>query len=168
MWLGPNDRRLSAYRIRKACEDSLRRLKTDRIDLYQMHHVDRHTPWEEIWQAMDLLVQHGKVLHVDSSKFAGWDIATAQAAAAGISWGWRPSKASTNLAARTVDLEVIRLPAAWSRLLGGVPRCTASNLRDSLISSSRKRRCVSWQPGYIWSSARTYPSDPESLPWLSV
>lgn len=46
---GPNDRRLSAYHIRKACEDSLRRLKTDHIDLYQMHHIDRFTPWEEIW-----------------------------------------------------------------------------------------------------------------------
>lgn len=57
---GPNDRRLSAYHIRKACEDSLRRLKTDHIDVYQMHHIDRHTPWEEIWQAMELLVQQGK------------------------------------------------------------------------------------------------------------
>ncbi len=61
---GPNDRRLSAYHIRKACEDSLRRLKTDHIDVYQMHHIDRHTPWEEIWQAMELLVQQGKVLYI--------------------------------------------------------------------------------------------------------
>jgi aryl-alcohol dehydrogenase-like predicted oxidoreductase len=57
MGTGPNECRLSAYRIRKACEDSLRRLRTDRIDLYQMHHIDRRTPWEEIWQAMELLVQ---------------------------------------------------------------------------------------------------------------
>ncbi|MFI4610261.1 aldo/keto reductase [Klebsiella pneumoniae] len=64
---GPNDRRLSAYHIRKACEDSLRRLKTDHIDVYQMHHIDRHTPWEEIWQAMELLVQQGKVLYIGSS-----------------------------------------------------------------------------------------------------
>ena len=52
---GPNDRRLSAYHIRRACEASLRRLQTDHIDLYQMHHVDRATPWEEIWQAMEQL-----------------------------------------------------------------------------------------------------------------
>lgn len=64
---GPNDRRLSAYHIRKACEDSLRRLKTDHIDVYQMHHIDRHTPWEEIWQAMELLVQQGKVLYIGST-----------------------------------------------------------------------------------------------------
>jgi aryl-alcohol dehydrogenase-like predicted oxidoreductase len=54
MGTGPNDRRLSAYHIRKACEDSLRRLQTDHVDLYQMHHIDRRTPWEEIWQAMEL------------------------------------------------------------------------------------------------------------------
>lgn len=78
---GPNDRWLSAYHIRKACEDSLRRLKTDHIDVYQMHHIDRHTPWEEIWQAMELLVQQGKVLYIGSSNFAGWDIATAQSVA---------------------------------------------------------------------------------------
>jgi Aldo/keto reductase family/Molybdopterin-binding domain of aldehyde dehydrogenase len=81
MGTGPNDRRLSAYHIRKACEDSLRRLQTDHIDLYQMHHIDRRTPWEEVWQAMELLVQQGKVIYVGSSNFAGWDIATAQAAA---------------------------------------------------------------------------------------
>lgn len=78
---GPNDRRLSAYHIRKACEDSLRRLKTDHIDVFQMHHIDRYTPWEEIWQAMELLVQQGKVLYIGSSNFAGWDIATAQSVA---------------------------------------------------------------------------------------
>ena len=81
MGLGPNDRRLSAYHIRKACEDSLRRLKTDHIDVYLMHHIDRYTPWEEVWQAMELLVQQGKALYIGSSNFAGWDIATAQSVA---------------------------------------------------------------------------------------
>ena len=77
----PNTSRLSALHIRQACEDSLRRLQTDHIDLYQMHHVDRDTPWDEIWQAMDLLVAQGKVIYVGSSNFAGWHIAQANEAA---------------------------------------------------------------------------------------
>ena len=74
----PNGSRLSAVHIKRACEDSLRRLQTDVIDLYQMHHVDRNTPWEEIWQAMETLVRQGKVLYVGSSNFAGWAVATTQ------------------------------------------------------------------------------------------
>src|ERR671917_2975078 len=77
----PNDTFLSALNIRRACDASLKRLQTDYIDLYQMHHVDRNTPWEEIWQAMETLVAQGKVLYVGSSNFAGWHIAQAQAAA---------------------------------------------------------------------------------------
>ena len=75
---GVNDRGLSAYHIRRACEDSLKRLQTDHIDLYQMHHVDRATPWSEIWQGMEQLVREGKITYCGSSNFAGWDIATAQ------------------------------------------------------------------------------------------
>lgn len=67
----PNQSRLSALHIKRACEDSLRRLQTDYIDLYQIHHVDRHTPWEEIWQAMEQLYREGKVLYAGSSNFAG-------------------------------------------------------------------------------------------------
>ena len=92
----PNTSRLSALHIRQACDDSLRRLQTDHIDLYQMHHVDRDTPWEEIWQAMDLLVQQGKVLYVGSSNFAGWHIVQAnEAAKARGARGWSPSRACT-------------------------------------------------------------------------
>lgn len=128
MGLGPNDRRLSAYHIRKACEDSLRRLKTDHIDLYQMHHIDRFTPWEEIWQAMELLVQQGKVLYVGSSNFAGWNIATAQGIANSRHFlGLVSEQSLYNLSARTIELEVI--PACryhglgilpWSPLAGGL------------------------------------------------
>ncbi|MGD8604611.1 MAG: aldo/keto reductase, partial [Anaerolineales bacterium] len=77
----PNESRLSAYHIIKACEQSLTRLQTDHIDLYQMHHIDRQAPWEEIWGAMEILVQQGKVRYVGSSNFAGWHIARAQEAA---------------------------------------------------------------------------------------
>ncbi len=73
----PNQSRLSARHIRESCEQSLRHLRTDHIDLYQMHHVDRETPWEEIWQAMEQLVREGKVLYVGSSNFAAWHIVQA-------------------------------------------------------------------------------------------
>src|SRR5574341_770561 len=76
----PNHSRLSALHIRQACEGSLRRLQTDYIDLYQMHHIDRAAPWEEIWQAMEQLVREGKILYVGSSNFAGWHIARANEA----------------------------------------------------------------------------------------
>ena len=71
----PNDTFLSARNIVRACEASLRRLDTDWIDLYQFHHVDLRTPWEEIWQACETLVAQGKVLYVGSLNFAGWNIA---------------------------------------------------------------------------------------------
>src|ERR1700691_2498647 len=67
----PNEGRLSALNIRRACDASLRRLQTVYIDLYQMHHIDRGTPWDEIWEAMEVLRQQGKVLYVGSSNFAG-------------------------------------------------------------------------------------------------
>ena len=78
---GVNDQGMSAYHIRQQCEASLRRLQTDHIDLYQMHHVERETPWEEIWQAMEQLVCEGKLLYAGSSNFAAWHIALAQCSA---------------------------------------------------------------------------------------
>ena len=108
MGLGPNDRRLSAYHLRRACEESLRRLQTDHIDLYQMHHVDRTTPWDEIWQAMEQLVQQGKISYVGSSNFAGWDIATAQALASARHFvGLTSEQSLYNLAVRAIEQEVI-------------------------------------------------------------
>jgi aryl-alcohol dehydrogenase-like predicted oxidoreductase len=107
-WVGPNQRGLSAKHIREACDASLKRLKTDYIDLYQMHHVDRNTRWEEIWQAMELLVQQGKVLYVGSSNFAGWHIAQAQEfAKARHSLGLVSEQSVYNLMKRTVELEVL-------------------------------------------------------------
>lgn len=107
----PNHGRLSAYHIRQACEDSLRRLKTDRIDIYQMHHVDRTTPWEEIWEAMSVLRTQGKILYVGSSNFAGWHIAQAQEAARSRHFmGLVSEQAIYNLVTREIEMEVI--PAA--------------------------------------------------------
>ena len=108
MGLGPNDRRLSAYHLRRACEASLRRLQTDHIDLYQMHHVDRATPWEEIWQAMEQPVREGKVTHVGSSNFAAWDVALAQSAANARHFlGLTSEQCLYNLAKRAVEMELV-------------------------------------------------------------
>jgi aryl-alcohol dehydrogenase-like predicted oxidoreductase len=125
---GPNERYLSAYHIKKACEDSLKRMQTDHIDLYQMHHIDRETPWEEVWQAMEQLVREGKVLYVGSSNFAGWHIAQAQAEAKARNFmGLISEQSLYNLSARTVELEVIPACEAyglgvipWSPLAGGM------------------------------------------------
>ena len=124
----PNERGLSAFHIRRACEESLKRLQTDHIDLYQMHHIDRSTPWEEIWQAMETLVAQGKVLYVGSSNFAGM--------AAGPGTGNRrprhflglvSEQSLYNLRARMIELEVIPACRAyglglipWSPLAGGM------------------------------------------------
>jgi aryl-alcohol dehydrogenase-like predicted oxidoreductase len=116
----PNERRLSALHIRRACEASLKRLQTDHIDLYQMHHVDRGSPWEEIWQAMELLVQQGKVLYVGSSNFAGWHIAQANEAAKRRNFlGLASEQCLYNLNARMSELEV--LPAAEAYGMGVIP-----------------------------------------------
>jgi len=124
----PNDSRLSARNILHACDESLRRLQTDHIDLYQMHHIYRPSTWEEIWQAFETLVQQGKVIYVGSSNFAGWHIAQAnEAAKARHFLGLVAEQCLYNLVDRTSELEV--LPACegyglgvipWSPLAGGL------------------------------------------------
>jgi aryl-alcohol dehydrogenase-like predicted oxidoreductase len=124
----PNQEKLSALNIRQACEGSLRRLQTDHIDLYQMHHVDRETPWEEIWQAMEVLVGQGKVIYVGSSNFAAWDIAQANSIAKARNFlGLVSEQSLYNLSARMIELEVIPTCRAfglgiipWSPLAGGI------------------------------------------------
>jgi len=116
----PNEDRLSALNIRRACDASLRRLQTDYIDLYQMHHVDRGTPWDEIWQAMEVLVAQGKILYAGSSNFAGWHIAQAnEAATARDFFGLVSEQSIYNLMTRDIELEV--LPAAISYGVGVIP-----------------------------------------------
>jgi aryl-alcohol dehydrogenase-like predicted oxidoreductase len=124
----PNEGKLSALNIRRAADASLRRLRTDHIDLYQMHHVDRDTPWDEIWQAMETLVAQGKVLYVGSSNFAGWHVAQAQEAAARRNFlGLVSEQPIYNLLTRWVEIELA--PACehyglgiipWSPLHGGL------------------------------------------------
>ncbi|UCF59766.1 MAG: aldo/keto reductase [Anaerolineaceae bacterium] len=138
---GPNERRLSAFHIRHACEESLRRLQTDHIDLYQMHHIDRETPWDEIWQAMQQLVREGKVLYVGSSNFAGWHIAQAQSTAASRNFlGLVSEQSLYNLSARMIELEVI--PACREYGLGLIPwsPLAAGMLGGALKKATEGRR----------------------------
>ncbi len=116
----PNQSKLSALHIRQACEESLRRLRTDHIDLYQMHHVDRETPWDEIWQTMEQLCREGKVLYVGSSNFAGWHIAQAQEIARHRHFlGLVSEQSLYNLNERMIELEVI--PACEAYGVGLIP-----------------------------------------------
>jgi len=128
MGKAPNESKLSAYNIRKACEDSLKRLQTDHIDLYQMHHIDRDTPWTEIYQAMEQLVREGKITYVGSSNFAAWNIAEARMIADQRNFlGIVSEQSIYSLRNRHIELEVI--PACkhfgvglipWSPMGGGI------------------------------------------------
>jgi aryl-alcohol dehydrogenase-like predicted oxidoreductase len=129
----PNFSRLSALNIRRAVEESLKRLQTDHIDLYQMHHIDRDTPSEEIWQAMEVLVQQGKVLYVGSSNFAGWHIAKANEIAKSRHFlGLVSEQCLYNLKVRTAEMDV--LPACRDYGLGVIPW---SPLASGLLAGSR-------------------------------
>jgi aryl-alcohol dehydrogenase-like predicted oxidoreductase len=116
----PNDTFLSARNIRRACEGSLRRLQTDHIDLYQMHHVDLDTPLDEIWEAFEVLRQQGKVIYFGSSNHAAWHITAAmETARRRNAFGLVSEQSIYNLLERTVELEV--LPACQAYGLGVIP-----------------------------------------------
>jgi aryl-alcohol dehydrogenase-like predicted oxidoreductase len=124
----PNETHLSALNIRRACDASLKRMQTDYIDIYQMHHVDRNTPIDEIWEAMEVLRQQGKIIYAGSSNFAGWHIAKAQEAAKRRHFtGLVSEQSHYNLLTRTVELEVLPVcedyglgVIPWSPLAGGL------------------------------------------------
>jgi len=141
-------RNLSALKIVRHCEGSLSRLRTDRIDLYQMHHVDRDCPWEESWTAFNVLRGQGKIVYVGSSNFAGWDIATAcqEAYRRGLP-GLVSEQSIYHLANRSVELEVI--PAArhyglglipWSPLWGGLLACALSKEKQGRVGSEQTQK----------------------------
>ncbi len=125
---GQNESKLSAYHIKKACEDSLKRLQTDHIDLYQMHHIDRDTPWDEIYQAMEQLVREGKITYVGSSNFAAWNLAEAFYKARERNFlGIVSEQSIYSLRNRHIELEVIPACKAfgiglipWSPMGGGI------------------------------------------------
>ena len=167
MGAGPNDGGLSAYHIRRAVEESLKRLQTDHIDILYMHHIDRgesqplikewfalpdlqlvrpphlkrETRWEEIWGAMEILVQQGKVSYIASSNFAGWNIAQAsEIANQRHFWGLVAEQCQYNLNSRMPELEVI--PACREYGIGLVPYSPLSEgiLAGGILGAKEGRR----------------------------
>jgi len=146
----PNQSRVSALSIRQQVEGSLKRLQTDYIDIYQMHHIDRNTPWEETWQAMETLVQQGKILYAGSSNFAGWHIAKAQEAAKARHFMGLVSEQSLyNLKDRMIELEV--LPACkdyglgvipWSPLAGGILGGALQKIKEGRRASEDRQKDI--------------------------
>lgn len=148
----PNESLLSAKHIRLACDGSLKRLHTEYLDLFQFHHIDRNTPWEEIWEACETLVRQGKVIYFGSSNFAGWHLAHAQGIAKARNFMGLVSEQSLyNLTARTIEMEVI--PACvelglglfpWSPLgggmLGGTAEAGGRRETDQIKESTAKHR----------------------------
>ena len=173
----PNTSKLSAKHIITACNESLKRLQTDYIDLYQMHHIDRDTPWEEIWQAMEILVAQGKVLYVGSSNFAGWHIAQANEISKKRNFlGLVSEQSLYNLSQRSVELEV--LPCCkeyglgfipWSPLAGGMLGGQPSNNEKSRRKASTDRyEKFNDQLVRYFSVCKKYAIEPAqlSLAWL--
>ena len=177
----PNRSKLSALHIRRACDASLARLQTDYIDLYQMHHVWRDAPWDEIWQAMELLVAQGKVLYVGSSNFAGWHVAQACESARARSFlGLVSEQSLYNLTARTVELEV--LPACraygvgvlpWSPLAGGLLGGVLSKIKEGRRADEKLAKRIEKERARLetWERmCRELGEEPANvaLAWLSA
>jgi aryl-alcohol dehydrogenase-like predicted oxidoreductase len=114
----PNEERgFSAYKVRKHLADSLRRLQTDHVDLYQVHHFDRRVAAEEFWGALEKVVADGDVLYVGSSNFPGWGLAKYQMQAWNRGFmGLVSEQTQYNLLCRAPELEV--LPAALDLGIG--------------------------------------------------
>ncbi|GAB3208608.1 aldo/keto reductase [Nocardia tengchongensis] len=150
----PNDRGLSARNIISSCEQSLRRLRTDWIDLYQMHHVDPSATWDEVWQAMEVLTSQGKIRYVGSSNFPAWNLAAAQEAAIRRSYlGIVSEQCSYNLVTRHIEAEL--LPAAnaygvgvvaWSPLHGGLLSGALRKLSQGTAVKSAQGRAMETLP----------------------
>ncbi|MDR1118570.1 MAG: aldo/keto reductase [Bifidobacteriaceae bacterium] len=118
---GPNDTRgYSAYKIKRAVEASLSRLQTDHIELYQMHHIDPHCPWDEVWGAYENLIAEGKVVYAGSSNYGARHICWAQEAARARHFlGLVSEQHQYSLLKRQPELEL--LPAALEEGLGVIP-----------------------------------------------
>ncbi len=177
---GPNNAGgLSAYKIRRHLDASLRRLQTDHVELYQMHHVDRNATWDELWGVFENVVADGKVGYIGASNFAGWHLAVAQAAAKERHFlGLVSEQHQYHLLCRLPELEV--LPAAqglglgvipWSPLAGGLLGRNALNKAGKRSASDRAEESIQKHRPALEAFAKLCqelgePQDVVAVAWL--
>ncbi|SIT68319.1 Predicted oxidoreductase [Microbacterium sp. RU33B] len=173
-----NARGASAWQVRREAIGSLRRLQTDRIDLYQFHHIDRHIPWPELWQSMEVLVAKGEVVYTGSSNFAAWNIAQANEIAQQRHFlGLVSEQSLYNLVQRSIELEVI--PAAqhyglgilpWSPLAGGLlsgpPKGGNARSSGSASVSAREKRADQLEAYESFARERGWTPASLGVAWL--
>jgi aryl-alcohol dehydrogenase-like predicted oxidoreductase len=171
-----NARGASAWQVRREAIGSLKRLQTDRIDLYQFHHIDRHISWQELWQSMEVLVARGEVIYTGSSNFAAWNIAQANEIAGQRHFlGLVSEQSLYNLLQRSIELEVI--PAAenyglgilpWSPLAGGLLSGGSSdpNSRSAALTEARAERAQQLGSYEEFAGERGWAPSALGLAWL--
>ncbi len=153
---GPNDRGLSRWHIIRECENSLRRMKTDHIDLYQVHEWDGETPLEETIEALDTLVKQGKVRYLGCSNYSAWHLMKALAAADAAHWQrFVSQQIHYTLHSREAEYELVPLGLdqgvgilVWSPLAGGW--LTGKYTRNSRPESGRQQTGFKEPPIYDW------------------
>jgi aryl-alcohol dehydrogenase-like predicted oxidoreductase len=158
---GPNDAGLSRHHLIEACEASLRRLRTDHIDLYQVHEWDGQTPLEETLGALEHLLQSGKVRYVGCSNFAGWHVmkALGTARAAGLP-AFVSQQVYLSLQERSAEYEIV--PSAidqglglliWSPLAGGL---LSGKYRRGAPPPAGSRHAGEWSEPPIYDEDKLY------------
>jgi aryl-alcohol dehydrogenase-like predicted oxidoreductase len=161
MGAGPNDAGLSRHHIVSGCEASLRRLRTDHIDLYQVHEWDGSTPLEETLEALDLLVRSGKIRYVGASNYAGWQLMKALGTADRLGLPrFVSQQIYYSLQARDAEYELI--PAAvdqglgvlvWSPLAGGL---LSGKYRRGQQPPEGSRQLTDWNEPPVHDQERLY------------
>ena len=158
---GQNDSGLSRHHLIEACEASLRRLKTDHIDLYQVHEWDGQTPLEETLAALDHLVSSGKVRYVGCSNFTGWQVMKALGIArdAGLS-AFVSQQVYLSLQERSAEYEIV--PSAidqglglliWSPLAGGL---LSGKYRRDEAAPEGSRLAGEWSEPPVYDEDKLY------------
>ena len=161
MGSGPNDAGLSRHHLVRACEASLRRLRTDYIDLYQVHEWDGQTPLEETLGALEHLLQSGKVRYVGCSNFGGWQVMKALGIAhvSGLP-AFVSQQVYLSLQERSAELEIV--PSAidqglglliWSPLAGGL---LSGKYRRGQDPPEGSRHASEWSEPPIYDEDRLY------------